>query len=48
MLLVNEEWKGAAHIYERAGFKTVNVFEDFFPKTDGIRSKGILMCKELF
>lgn len=48
VLLVNEEWKGAAHIYERAGFKTVNVFEDFFPKTDGIRSKGILMCKELF
>lgn len=48
VLLVNEEWKGAAHIYENAGFETVRVFEDFFPGNDGKRACGILMRKKLF
>ncbi len=45
VLLVNEEWKGAAHIYESSGFEIVRVFEDFFPGRDGKRVCGILMKK---
>ncbi|MCQ2574385.1 MAG: GNAT family N-acetyltransferase [Treponema sp.] len=48
VLLVNEEWKGAAHIYKSAGFETVRVFEDFFPGRYGTKSSGILMSKSLF
>lgn len=47
VLLVNEEWKGAAHIYESSGFETIKVFEDFFPRSNGERSKGILMVKKI-
>jgi len=47
LLLVNEAWQGAKHIYENAGFKTVTVFEDFFPaEKDGFKSAGILMQKK--
>ncbi|MCQ2597072.1 MAG: GNAT family N-acetyltransferase [Treponema sp.] len=47
ILLVNEEWKGASHIYEKSGFEIVKIFEDFFPKEDKDRSNGILMAKNL-
>jgi len=43
LLLVNELWAGARHIYEKSGFSTVNSFENFFPSEDGQFSNGILM-----
>ena len=43
LLLVNEEWKGAFHIYEKSGFKIVKEFPAFFDKDDGGKSTGILM-----
>lgn len=45
VLLVNEDWKGAAHIYKSSGFKVVREFEGFFPDPMGTFSKGILMIK---
>ena len=39
VLLVNENWKGARHIYEKAGFEEYSVIENFF--ADG--GSGILM-----
>lgn len=45
LLLVNEEWKGAFHIYESSGFKVVKEFPEFFVKEDGGRSAGVLMEK---
>ena len=47
VLLVNSEWKGALHIYEKSGFETISVFEDFFPCEDGKFSDGILMAKNI-
>lgn len=47
VLLVNEEWKGAAHIYEKSGFKEICIFKDFFPRSDKSRSRGILMIKSV-
>lgn len=47
VLLVNEEWEGAFHIYEKSGFKKVKVFEDFFHCENGGRSDGILMSKRV-
>ncbi|MCQ2586120.1 MAG: GNAT family N-acetyltransferase [Treponema sp.] len=47
VLLVNEEWKGAFHIYENSGFKQIQVFQEFFPRNDGGRSSGILMVKQI-
>jgi len=45
LLLVNEEWKGAAHIYEESGFRQVTVFENFFPTEKENLTDGILMKK---
>lgn len=47
VLLVNEVWKGAFHIYEKSGFEKVRVFKDFFPTEQGEKSNGILMIKEI-
>lgn len=46
LLLVNEAWKGARHIYEQNGFKEITVFSSFFSKEDGTFTDGILMIKE--
>ncbi len=43
LLLVNELWCGAKHIYSESGFETIRIFEDFFPCEDGSFSNGILM-----
>ena len=43
LLLVNEEWKGAFHIYESSGFRTINRFPGFFVSEEKGRSDGILM-----
>ena len=48
ILLVNEEWKGAVHIYSSSGFEQVKVFEDFFPSNVQKHSNGILMIKNHF
>lgn len=47
ILLVNQDWQGAKHIYEQNGFHTQNIFKDFFPRQDGSFSDGVLMIKEL-
>lgn len=47
ILLVNDLWKGARHIYEKSGFKQINVFKDFFPAESNAFSDGILMKKDL-
>jgi len=47
VLLVNEEWQGAFHIYEKSGFEKFKVFDDFFPCEDGRKSDGILMAKKV-
>lgn len=47
VLLVNEEWKGAFHIYEGAGFRFIKRFEKFFPCENGKESAGILMVKKI-
>ncbi len=43
LLLVNEEWKGAFHIYETAGFTTLRTIDGIFPG-----HKGILMKKDIY
>lgn len=43
LLLVNEEWSGAKHIYESLGFKEIRVLNDFFPSLHKLYSNGILM-----
>ncbi len=44
LLLVNEKWHGAKHIYETLGFETINVFENFFPNESGnLTENGLLM-----
>ena len=45
LLLVNEEWKGARHIYESSGFSVVREFPEFFVTENGGRSAGVLMEK---
>lgn len=47
ILLVNEDWKGAHHIYTDYGFTEVARFQEFFPRTDGTSSTGILMKMEI-
>jgi len=47
VLLVNEEWKGAFHIYEKSGFEKNKVFEGFFPGVEGKKTDGIFMVKRL-
>ena len=46
LLLVNEEWKGAFHIYESSGFSVVKEFPSFFYSNKKGSSSGILMVKE--
>lgn len=43
LLLVNELWDGAKHIYSTSGFNEICMFENFFPKEGGGFSNGILM-----
>lgn len=43
LLLVNELWGGAKHIYSESGFETISIFENFFPCDGEGFSNGILM-----
>ena len=45
LLLVNEEWQGASHIYKESGFKIINTFNNFFYSESKGKSSGILMEK---
>ena len=37
VLMVNEDWKGARHIYEKSGFMEISRIENaFFPSRAGI------------
>lgn len=45
LLLVNDEWKGARHIYEKSGFSLFKTFKDFFPSINGSVSDGHLLVK---
>jgi len=47
LLLVNEAWTGARHIYENSGFKVINTFENFFPTETVDKTAGILMQRDL-
>lgn len=47
VLLVNEVWMGARHIYTKAGFTEYDEIEGFFPALDGVNTKGILMRKSV-
>lgn len=47
LLLVNEAWSGARHIYECAGFKVINTFENFFPTETATKTAGLLMQRDL-
>lgn len=46
LLLVNDCWKGAKHIYRESGFSQIEIFKNFFPTEDGNYSDGILMVQE--
>lgn len=43
VLMVNENWKNARFIYEKAGFQTYAVFDEAFPKGGGVFERGLLM-----
>lgn len=43
VLLVNELWEKAVHIYEKSGFKITKIFPDFFLTVENTFSYGILM-----
>jgi ribosomal protein S18 acetylase RimI-like enzyme len=45
VLLVNERWEGARHIYTREGFAEIGRFRDFFTAEGDIPSDGIIMGK---
>lgn len=45
LLLVNEEWNGAMHIYEESGFILYKTFPDFFPSINNGTSDGHLLVK---
>lgn len=47
VLLVNETWKGALHIYTQYGFREMRRIQGFFPATEGAASDGIVMGKNL-
>lgn len=47
VLLVNEEWTGARHIYEKLGFTELRTLKNFFPSLKKDSSDGILMIKDL-
>ena len=46
LLLVNEAWKGALHIYKKNGFSELRRIENFFAE-DGAKTAGIVMTKAL-
>lgn len=48
ILLVNEEWKSAMHIYENSGFEIIKKFENFFKKSENSFSNALLMQKKYF
>lgn len=47
VLLVNEEWLGARHLYKKLGFTDSRIIKDFFPSLNQNRKKsdGIIMEK---
>ena len=47
LLLVNEAWCGAKHIYKKSGFEVIDIFENFFPTEGKNTTAGILMKKNL-
>jgi [ribosomal protein S18]-alanine N-acetyltransferase len=47
ILLVNERWKGAVHIYTQFGFLETHRIRGFFPDGEGAYSDGIVMEKYL-
>ena len=47
VLLVNEAWAAARHIYSNAGFSLVCTFPSFFNNSDGTHTAGILMRRSL-
>ena len=47
ILLVNEEWHGAKHLYEKLGFKELRTIKDFFPSLKKSASDGIVMLKSV-
>lgn len=42
LLIVNEEWKNARHIYEQNGFTPIDNYPEFFPH----KENGILMIRD--
>ncbi len=46
LLLVNEAWRGALHIYKKNGFSEFRRIENFFTE-DGVKTAGIVMTKAL-
>lgn len=46
LLLVNEAWRGARHIYRKNGFSELRRIENFFAE-DGVKTAGIIMTKAL-
>jgi ribosomal protein S18 acetylase RimI-like enzyme len=47
VLLVNETWQGAAHIYKQYGFRETHRIENFFPAENGPDTDGIVMERDL-
>ncbi|WP_178842537.1 N-acetyltransferase [uncultured Treponema sp.] len=47
VLLVNAEWQGAKHLYEKLGFKEVRRIKNFFPSLKQEASDGIIMQKSV-
>lgn len=45
VLLVNEEWLGARHLYKKLGFTETRKIKDFFPSLKQKKSDGIVMEK---
>lgn len=45
VLLVNEAWPAAKHIYQKSGFKEIKTFKDFFPTEEETFTAGTLMIK---
>lgn len=45
LLLVNEAWPNAKHIYEKSGFYEIDTFVNFFPTEDQKFTNGCLMKK---
>lgn len=47
VLLVNEIWASALHIYKKCGFMEYGRIQNFFPDKNGARYDGILMRKSV-